>query len=258
MSTCTYTVNESGVALMKINNPPMNALSAAVLKDIHDAVMKAQSDDSARVIVFTGEGKAFIAGADIKEINRIQNPATGTSFAEIGQNLFNLIENGDKPFIAAINGFALGGGMELALSCHMRIADESAQMGLPEIKLGIIPGYGGTQRAARVLGRGKAMELILTGNFISGTEAMECGLVNRAVPKGESVKEALELGKNIALKGRPAVKSAMRAISEGLKTDFISGLKIERDEFGKLCQTENMKEGVSAFLEKREPKGLDR
>lgn len=258
MSTCNYTVDESGVALMVIDNPPMNALSSSVLKDIKDAVTRALADVAVRTVVFTGQGKAFIAGADIKEINKIPGAHEAKQFAENGQKLFSMIENSDKPFIAAINGFALGGGMELALSCHMRLADETAQMGLPEIKLGIIPGYGGTQRASRAIGKARALEMILTGNFFSGAVAEKYGLVNRITAKGEVVNEAKALAKTIAMRGRPAVKAAMQAVSEGLNVHFAEGLKLEANEFGRLCETENMREGVSAFLEKREPKPIDK
>jgi len=146
MSTCTYTVDQLGIALMTIDNPPMNALSTAIINDIRECVQKALNDDTVRVVVFTGAGKAFIAGADIKELEANNEKAVTAQYLENGHDLMNLIEGADKPFIAAINGFALGGGCELALACHIRLADENAKMGLPEIKLGIIPGYGGTLR----------------------------------------------------------------------------------------------------------------
>jgi len=257
MSTCSYTVDESGVAVMVIDNPPMNALSTPVLKDIEATVDKAIDDDTVRVVVFTGAGKAFIAGADIKEIETLNSVNDGSSYLERGQNLLNKIEQADKPFIAAINGFALGGGCELALSCHIRLADETAQIGLPEIKLGVIPGYAGTQRTPRYIGKARAYELILSGNFIKGTTAAEYGLVNRTTPKGEVVKEAKKLAKTIAAKGRPAIKTAMKVIKEGFDMEFMEAQKFEREQFGKLCETENKKEGVSAFLEKREPEARD-
>lgn len=258
MSACTYTVDESGVALMVINNPPMNALSTPVLKDIEAAVDRALADDAARVVVFTGEGKAFIAGADIKEVEGLNTAVAGSTYLENGQNILNKIAMAEKPFIAAINGFALGGGMELALACHIRIADESAQLGLPEIKLGIIPGYAGTQRTPRLIGTGRAYELVLSGNFISGTTAAEYGLVNRTTPKGEAVDEARKLAGAIAQKGRPAIRVAMETIREGLKMDLMDAQKYEREQFGTLCETDNKKEGVAAFLEKRNPAAIDR
>lgn len=257
MSTCTYTVDEAGVALMVIDNPPMNALSTPVVKDISDAVKKALADSAVRVVVFTGAGKAFIAGADINEFVDLHTQKAGSDYLINGQEALNLIENADKPFIAAINGFALGGGTELALACHIRLADESAQMGLPEIKLGIMPGYGGTQRTTRAAGLGRAYELILSGNFISGTQAAQYGLVNRSVSKGTVVEEAKSLAKAIASRGRPAIQRAMESIKASLTMPLAEGLKFERDQFGLLCQTENKKEGVSAFLEKRNPAPKD-
>ncbi|OHD64002.1 MAG: hypothetical protein A2176_15940 [Spirochaetes bacterium RBG_13_51_14] len=253
MSTCSYTVDEHGVALMVINNPPMNALSTSVISDIRNSVEKAINDSAVRVVVFTGEGKAFIAGADISEFTVLNSQEEGSDWLRAGQDLLNIIENADKPFIAAVNGFALGGGAELALACHMRLADETAQMGLPEIKLGIIPGFGGTQRSPRLFGTGRAYELILSGNFISGRQAAEYGLVNRAVPKGEVVVEAKKLAQAIARRGRPAVKTAMHVIRNGLTMNFADALKMERDSFGTLCETDNKREGVAAFLEKRDP-----
>ncbi|MBN1498202.1 MAG: enoyl-CoA hydratase/isomerase family protein [Spirochaetes bacterium] len=258
MSTCTYTVDEHGVALMKINKPPMNALGTAVIADIRQAVEKALADDSVRVVVFTGEGKAFIAGADITEFTDLNTQQAGSDWLKPGQEALNLIAGANKPFIAAINGFALGGGCEVALACHIRLADENAQMGLPEIKLGIIPGFGGTQRAPRQFGTGRAYELILSGNFITGRQAAEYGIVNRCVPKGEVVNEAIKLAKAIALRGRPAVKAAMEVIQKGLLMEFNAALKMERDAFGALCETENKREGIAAFLEKRDPVAKDR
>jgi enoyl-CoA hydratase/carnithine racemase len=252
MSTCTYTV-ENGVALMLINNPPMNALSTRVINEIRECVTKALADTAVRVIVFSGEGKAFIAGADISEFTDLNKKQEGSDWLKNGQELLNLIEGADKPFIAAINGYALGGGTELALACHMRIADETAQMGLPEIKLGIIPGFGGTQRSPRLIGTGRAYELVLSGNFISGKQAAEYGLVNRSAPKGEAVNEAKKLAGAIALRGRPAIKAAMEVIRKGTATNFPDALKMERDAFGSLCETDNKREGVAAFLAKRDP-----
>ena len=258
MSTCSYTVDGQGIALMVINKPPMNALSTPVIKDIKEAVEKALKDDAVRLVVFTGEGKAFIAGADITEFTDLNTQKAGSDWVKQGQDLLNIIENADKPFIAAINGYALGGGTEVALACHIRLADETAQMGLPEIKLGIIPGFGGTQRAPRLFGTGRAYELILSGNFISGKQAAEYGLVNRCVPKGEVVNEAKKLAAAIALRGRPAIKTAMDVVRKGVTMDFNDALKMERDSFGTLCETENKREGVAAFLEKRDPVPKDK
>ncbi len=164
----------------------------------------------------------------------------------------------DKPIIAAINGFCLGGGMEMALACHVRLADEGATMGLPEIKLGIIPGYGGTQRTPRLIGPGRALELILSGNFVSGAQAEAYGLVNRAVSKGTVVEEAIKLAATIAGKSRVAVQAALRAVFEGSAMDLNTGMRLERELFGTCYASEDKKEGAAAFLEKRTPKFRDR
>ncbi len=258
MSTCTYTVEENGVAIMTIANPPMNALKKEVIQDIKSAVEKAESDDAVRVVIFTGEGRAFIAGADITEFVDVNEKVSAAGFVKIGQDVLNTIENSTKPYIAAINGFALGGGMEVALACHIRLADETAQVGLPEIGLGIIPGYGGTQRLPRLIGKGLAYELILTGEFITAEKAAQYGIVNRVTAKGEVLEEAKKLAKSIARKGRPAVVSAMKVIKEGMEGSLEDGLKLEREEFGVLCETENKVEGVAAFMEKRKPVAKDK
>jgi len=256
-SRCSYTVNDTGIALMEINNPPMNALSWAVLDEIRDTLVKALTDPEVRVIVFTGAGKAFIAGAEISELNDYTTAQEGADSLIKGQELSNLMMHADKPIIAAINGFCLGGGMEMALACHVRLADEGATMGLPEIKLGIIPGYGGTQRTPRLIGSGRALELILSGNFVSGRQAEAYGLVNRAVPKGTVVEEAMKLAATIAGKSRVAVQAALRAVFEGSAMDLNTGMRIERELFGTCYASEDKKEGAAAFLEKRTPKFRD-
>ena len=254
---CHYSI-EKGIALLTIDNPPMNALNHVVLNDMRDAIAKLIEDDSVRVVVVTGAGKAFVAGADINEIKVQNTKEDGANFLKNGQDVLNIIENADKPFIAAINGYCLGGGLELALACHIRLADESAQLGLPEIKLGIIPGYGGTQRSTRLFGKGAAYELILSGNFISGKQAELYRVVNRATEKGKVVDEAKELAKAIASRSRLAIKAAMQAIAQGSTMEFYTALTFERELFGQLCETEDKKEGISAFLEKREPKFKDK
>jgi enoyl-CoA hydratase/carnithine racemase len=255
---CSYWVNEAGVALMEISNPPMNALSRPVLADIRDSLTKALADGAVRVIVFTGAGKAFIAGADISELSDFETAQEGADFLIPGQELSHVFMNADKPVIAAINGFCLGGGMEMALACHIRLADEGATLGLPEIKLGIIPGYGGTQRTTRLIGMGRALELILSGNFISGKQAEEYGLVNRAVPKGTVVEEALKLAAAIAAKSRVAVQAALRAVHEGITMDLTTAMKYEREQFGICYASGDKKEGIAAFTQKREPQFKDK
>ncbi|MGA3281008.1 MAG: enoyl-CoA hydratase-related protein [Smithella sp.] len=257
-SRCTYTVNSTGVALMEINNPPMNALSWSVLDEIRDTLFAAIHDEEVRVIVFTGAGKAFIAGADISELNDFTTAKEGAESLINGQELSNFMMQADKPIIAAINGFCLGGGMEMALACHIRLADETATLGLPEIKLGIIPGYGGTQRTPRLIGRARALELILSGNFISGRQAEAYGLVNRAVPKGTVIPEAMKLAEAISSKSRIAVGAAIQAVGEGSAMDLHAGMKLEREMFGICYASEDKKEGAAAFMEKRVPKFKDK
>ncbi len=254
---CHYTI-ENGIAILTIDNPPMNALNHVVLNDMRESIVQLIENDMVRVVIVTGAGKAFVAGADINEIKVQNTKEDGANFLKNGQDVLNIIENADKPFIAAINGYCLGGGLELALACHIRLADESAQLGLPEIKLGIIPGYGGTQRSTRLFGKGAAYELILSGNFISGRQAELYRVVNRATEKGKVVDEAKELAKAIAARSRLAIKAAMRAIVQGFTMEFDAALAFERELFGQLCETEDKKEGISAFLEKREPKFKDK
>ncbi len=255
---CSYTVSD-GVAVMEVNNPPVNALGAVVLADIEKAVNEALNDDAVRVIIFTGAGdKSFIAGADIKEFTNLDNAKTASDFLAYGQGITTLIADAEKPFIAAINGFCLGGGMEFALACHIRLADENAQIGLPEIKLGLIPGYGGTQRTTRLIGKGRTMELILSGNFLNGTQAAEYGVINRVVPAGEVLNEAKKLAKTIAQKSRMNITAAIKAVNQGLELGFDAAMNLERDLFGGLFETEDQKEGVAAFIEKRKPEFKDK
>ncbi|HOJ14723.1 MAG TPA: enoyl-CoA hydratase-related protein [Deltaproteobacteria bacterium] len=256
--TCSYTVNEQGVALMEVNNPPMNALSRPVIADMRDAITAALKDADVRVIVFTGVGKAFIAGADIGELKDFTTAQEGADFLIPGQEITNLLMYADKPVIAAINGFCLGGGLEMALACHIRLADESAMLGLPEIKLGIIPGYGGTQRTPRLIGTGRALELILSGNFIDGAKAAQYGLVNRAVAKGTVVEESMKLAAVIAAKSRIAVQAALRAVHEGMSMDLHMAMKLERELFGICYASEDKLEGIAAFMEKRDPRFKDK
>jgi enoyl-CoA hydratase/carnithine racemase len=255
---CSYIVHDRGVALMEISNPPMNALSWSVLDEIRDTFEKALTDPEVRVIVFTGAGKAFIAGADISELNDYSTAQEGADSLIKGQDLSNLIMQADKPVIAAINGFCLGGGMEMALACHIRLADESAVLGLPEIKLGIIPGYGGTQRTPRLIGPARALELILSGNFLNGRQAEAYGLINRAVAKGTVVEEAMKLAGTIASKSRIAVQAGLRAVLEGTAMDLAMGMRLERELFGTCYASEDKKEGAEAFLAKRDPEFKDR
>lgn len=246
------TENKDGVLVITIDRPKvLNALNAQTVAEIGEAFAAAREDDSVRCVIVTGSGeKAFVAGADINELAQM-TPITGKATAERGQRVFRAIEKFPKPVIAAINGFALGGGCELALACHIRIASEKAQLGLPEVSLGIIPGYGGTQRMARLLGKGKALELILTGDRVGAAEAERIGLVNKVVPPDQLMTAAEEMARTIAKRGPLAVSAAIEAVMSGSEMPFEEGQFLEATLFGLLASTEDMREGMAAFLEKR-------
>jgi enoyl-CoA hydratase len=246
------TENKDGVLIITVDRPKvLNALNAQTVQEIGEAFEAARDDASVKAIILTGGGeKAFVAGADINELAQM-TPVTGKAVAEKGQKVFRAIERFPKPVIAAINGFALGGGCELALACHIRIASEKAQMGLPEVTLGIIPGYGGTQRMARLLGKGKALELILTGDRIGAAEAERIGLVNKVVPADQLMTAAEEMARTMAKRGPLAVRAAIEAVMSGSDMPFEEGQFLEATLFGLLASTDDMKEGMKAFLEKR-------
>jgi len=246
------TENKDGVLIITIDRPKvLNALNAQTVAEIGEAFDAARDDASVKCVILTGGGeKAFVAGADINELAQM-TPVTGKATAEKGQKIFRAIERFPKPVIAAVNGFALGGGCELALACHIRIASEKAQLGLPEVTLGIIPGYGGTQRMARLLGKGKALELILTGDRIKADEAERIGLVNKVVPADQLMTVAEEMARTIAKRGPLAVRAAIEAVMSGSDMPFEEGQFLEATLFGLLASTQDMKEGMAAFLEKR-------
>jgi enoyl-CoA hydratase len=246
------TENKDGILTITIDRAKvLNALNAQTVEEIGQAFDAARDDDSVKCVIVTGGGeKAFVAGADIGELAKM-TPIAGKQIAEKGQRVFRAIERFPKPVIAAINGFALGGGCELALACHIRIASEKAKLGLPEVTLGIIPGYGGTQRMARLLGKGKALELILTGDRIDAAEAERIGLVNKVVPADQLLAAAEEMGRTIASRGPLAVRAAIEAVMSGSEMPFDEGQILEATLFGLLASTDDMKEGMSAFLEKR-------
>lgn len=231
----------------------LNALNKATLAELHFAVTDSFSDAAVGGIILTGAGpKAFVAGADISEFADFDN-GEGRNLAREGQTkVFDVIQNSDKPVIAAINGFALGGGLELALACHIRVASETARMGLPEVSLGLIPGYGGTQRLAQLAGRGKALEMILTAEMITAEQAFDFGLVNYVVPQEELLNKAEELMKKILTRSPLAVGAAIRAVNAGF-TFGENGYEAEIAEFGNCFGTSDFKEGVAAFKEKRKP-----
>ncbi len=250
---------EESVAIITVDNPPVNILSSQAIKELDEAITSVLNDNGVKVAILTGAGpNVFIAGADVKEIAQINSGKEAEDLALKGQSVINRIENSKKPFIAAVNGVCLGGGNELAMACHIRVSSDRAKFGQPEILLGIIPGFGGTQRLLRLCGQAKARELILTGDNITAQEAFRIGLVNKVVPDGEVLKQSLGLAKKIAAKGRRAIEFTQEAISEGAKLSVEEGLKIEARLFGKVCETEDKKEGVKAFLEKRQPKFQDR
>lgn len=247
-----------GIATVTINNPPTNTLNIPVMNELSAVFDEMKNNKEVKVVVFTGSGTFFITGADIKEIHSLSSSKEGEAAASSGQEILNKIQNLQKPVIAAINGMCLGGGLELALACHIRIAGDRIRLGQPEINLGIMPGFGGTQRLTRLVGKAKATEWILTGDMISAQEAKDLGLVNKVVPNAEVLKQALGMAKKIASKGQIAVRSALRAIEEGLKGSLEDGLKLEASLFGRLFETEDKKEGVAAFIEKRQAKFLDK
>ena len=242
-----------GIATVTINRPKvLNALNAQTLEELRRTILALRRDDQVRCVIVTGAGeKAFIAGADINELS-VQTPVSGRQHALSGQHIFDLIENLGKPVIAAINGFALGGGCELAMACTMRIAADTAKLGQPEINLGIIPGYAGTQRLARLVGRGRAMELLLTGDHISAQEAHRIGLVNRVVPAAELLTETRKLATLLASKAPVAARYIIDAVNKGLEMPFPDAQVFEATLFGLVSSTEDMREGTRAFLEKRQ------
>lgn len=243
------------IARITFNRPQvLNALNRKTMEELGDCLEQVQSDDGVRVLLLTGAGeKAFIAGADINELAR-QTPIGGKETSLHGQRILHRLEMLGKPSIAAINGFALGGGCELALACTIRIASRTAKLGQPEVKLGIIPGYGGSQRLARLCGKGLAHELILTGETISAEEALRIGLVNRITEPGELLPTAEAIARKIIANAPLAVKYAMEATERGAEMPQEEGLFLEATLFGLCCATEDMHEGTRAFLEKRAAK----
>mgnify|MGYP000474708863 CR=1 FL=1 len=250
-----------GIATVTINRPKaLNALNVDVLLRLREVLLECGARDDVRVVILTGAGeKSFVAGADINDIAALQTPEEAHFVVRRGQALFSRIEASPKPVIAAINGrVCLGGGQELAMACHIRIAEDGVRFGQPEMNLGIIPGWGGTQRLPRYVGKGKAIELILTGDMINAQEARRIGLVNTVVPVGEVVKAAKDLAKKLNAKSAVAMAAALRAINGGLELSLEEGLELEATEFSQLIKSEDMREGVTAFLQKRQPKFQDR
>jgi enoyl-CoA hydratase len=242
------------IAFVTINRPDkLNALNAQAKAELKVAFEEIRNDSEVDVVVLTGAGeKGFVAGTDIKELTQLDE-LSGKSFSEEGQAVFNTIENLGKPVIAAVNGYALGGGTELALACHIRIASENAKFGQPEVNLATIPGYGGTQRLARLVGKGRALEMILSGDQIGAEEALRIGLVNKVVPLPDLLKTAEALATKIISKGQIAVKFALQAANATNELSLATGQALEAHLFGRCCGSEDFKEGTTAFLEKRMP-----
>ena len=242
------------IAVVTINRPDkLNALNAQCKSELKDLFTNLKTNSEVDAVILTGAGeKGFVAGTDIGELISL-DVKTGKDFSEGGIAIFGLIQNLGKPVIAAVNGYALGGGCELAMACHFRIASENAKFGQPEVNLGTFPGYGGTQRLPRLIGYGRAMEMILTGNQIDASEAYRIGLVNKVVPQADLLLTSEAMARTIISKGQPAVRLALKAINATLEKSLSDGLKIEAELWGECCTTEDFKEGTKAFLEKRKP-----
>lgn len=248
------TSSENGIALITINRPAkLNALNKATIQELHNALEMLESTSEIRAIIITGSGeKAFVAGADISEFANF-TISEGADLAAQGQELlFDFIENLKTPVIAAINGFALGGGLELAMACHFRTASDNSKMGLPEVSLGLIPGYGGTQRLAQLIGKGRAMEMIMTAGMVTADDAYRAGLVNHVVPQAELLDFTNTIAQKIIKNSPTAITEAIKAINANYK-DGINGYKTEIASFGHLFGTKDFTEGTAAFLEKRKP-----
>lgn len=244
-----------GIQTLTISRPQaLNALNQELLQELRSAILEFYENEDAHGLIITGDGeKSFVAGADIKEFSSIQ-PKDAAEFSRRGQQLFRMLEVSTKPVIAAVNGFALGGGCELAMACHIRIASQNAKFGLPEVTLGIIPGYGGTQRLTQLVGRGKALELMMTANMITAEEAKSIGLVNHVVATREELSQMAEtMMRKILANGRIAVANVIKSVNAGFGFEE-SGYNSEADNFGACVHTKDFREGAAAFIEKRKPK----
>jgi enoyl-CoA hydratase len=245
---------DGAVVVLTINRPQvLNALNSQTVDELRRAVLELKYDAAVRAVILTGAGeKSFVAGADINELAAL-TPAHGKEHALRGQHIFDLIENLGKPVIAAINGYALGGGCELAMACTIRVAAETARLGQPEINLGIVPGYGGTQRLPRLVGKGVALDLLLTGRQITAPEALQIGLVNRVVPAADLMSEARRLANELSSKAPLAVRYIIEAVNKGVEQPLDKAEFLEATLFGLVASTADMREGTKAFLEKRKP-----
>lgn len=248
------TTNENGLLTITINRPDkLNALNKKTIGELNSALSAAITDDTVKAIILTGAGqKAFVAGADISEFANYSVEQGKALSADGHIQLFDLLQNLTKPVIAAINGFALGGGLELAMACHIRVAADTAKMGLPEVSLGVIPGYGGTQRLTQLVGKGKALEMILTADMITAQDALTWGLINHITTPETLLAKCIEVATKICTRSPSAVASAIRSVNASFQ-DGVNGFEVEIEEFGKCFATEDFKEGTTAFLEKRKP-----
>lgn len=243
---------KNGVLVITVNRPDkLNALNKQTIEDLHETLVEAENMKEVNSVIITGAGqKAFVAGADIAEFANY-SVEQGKQLSSIGHfKIFNFIENFTKPVIAAVNGFALGGGLELAMACHIRVVSDNAKMGLPEVSLGVIPGYGGTQRLAQLVGKGKAFEMIVTADMIGAQDALKWGLANYVTTQDELLKKCFEITAKIQTKSPTAIKTAIKVINAGYNSK-LNGYEVEIEEFGKSFGTGDFQEGVSAFLEKR-------
>lgn len=244
---------EDGVAVVTINRPPANALCQALIREVDELLTAVEHDEQVRVIVFHGEGRFFSAGADIKEFIEYGTAEGAKQLAQNGQTVFERLESFSKPVLAAIHGAALGGGLELAMSCHIRYVSNDAKLGLPELQLGLIPGFAGTQRLPRYVGMAKAAEMMFTSEPITGIEAVQWGLANKAFNEEELLSGTLDIAKKIARKSPVALKAAIDALKFSKSTSYYEGVRAEAEMFGNVFVSEDAKEGINAFLEKRQP-----
>ena len=257
MKTLEYRVDGS-IATITIKSPPANALSSIIFKELKQMLADIKLENSIKAIILRGEGRFFSAGADIKEFTSFQDAADYQSLAEMGQHLFDEIEHFHIPIIAAIHGAALGGGLELAMACHIRVVSEQAKLGLPELTLGIIPGFAGTQRLPQFVGSAKAYEMILSGDPISGIEAHRLGLANQVFSEDELFSEVTKLATKIAEKSKPTINRIMQLIPYAKTEQFSKGAQAEAKAFGEIFGSDDAREGVKAFMEKRKPKFQDK
>lgn len=245
--------HDERVATIKINRPPANALSGGLIQELSNALDEIEPNEDVRVVLIQGEGRFFSAGADIKEFTTVDSSDDFSKLGVRGQDLFDRMENFPKPIIAAIHGAALGGGLELAMACHFRLVTENAKLGLPELQLGIIPGFAGTQRLPRYVGVARAAEMMFTSDPITGSEAVQYGLANHAYREDELFDKAYAMAKKIAKKSPIAIKATIELLNYAKTKEFYSGSRREAELFGEVFITEDAKEGISAFIEKREP-----